>query len=68
MLDGVDEVLGRSKWIRFSLVYHRGRWCATFSHERGAVYGKAWAGSPAPAIAEARREALEKTQHLKGGD
>lgn len=61
----IAEVMRRSRWIRFSLTLGRGRWCAVFYNERGRIYGKGWAGDPTAAVAEAHREAIEKTAHLK---
>lgn len=64
ILDGVDRILKRSKWMRFSLSYTRGRWCAVISHERGKIYGKAWRLDPKNAIFAAVSEADMATIHL----
>lgn len=67
ILDGVDRLLERSRWMRFSLSYTRGRWCAVFSHERGKIYGKAWRLDPRTAVFAAVSEADFATIHLSGG-
>lgn len=64
ILDGVDRILKRSKWMRFSLSYTRGRWCAVISHERGKIYGKAWRLDPRNAVFAAVSEADMATLHL----
>lgn len=68
VLEGVDRILGRSRWMRFSLSYTRGRWCAVISHERGTIYGKAWRSDPRAAVQEAVNEADGATVHLFGGE
>lgn len=65
VLDGVDRILKRSRWMRFSLSYTRGRWCAVISHERGKIYGKAWRLDPRNAVFAAVSEADVATLHLE---
>jgi len=64
LLDGVDRILKRSRWMRFTLSYSRGRWCAVISHERGKIYGKAWRLDPKNAVFAAVSEADMATLHL----
>lgn len=65
-LDSVEEVLRKSRWMRFSLEYKRGRWCATFFHETGKLYAKAWRLDAETAIENAVQQALANTGHLTG--
>lgn len=64
VLDGVDRILDRSKWMRFSLSFARGQWCAVFSHERGKIYGKACRLNPQTAVFAAVSDADMATIHL----
>lgn len=64
----VKLLLARSLWMRFSLEYTRGRWCAVFFHERGhRVYGKQWGSTPDAAVFAAAEEASRNSLHLKPG-
>lgn len=64
VLDGVDRILERSRWMRFSLSFARGQWCAVFSHERGKIYGKACRLGPQNAVFAAVSAADMATIHL----
>ena len=64
VLDGVDRILKRSRWMRFTLSYTRGRWFAVIHHERGKIYGKAWRLDPKNAVFAAVSEADMATLHL----
>lgn len=64
----IEEILAQSRWMRFDLSYTRGRWCALFAHERGAVYAKSWRTFPGDAIEEACAVAGKATKHLRSGE
>ena len=64
ILDGVDRILQRSRWMRFSLSFARGQWCAVFSHERGKIYGKACRLNTKNAVFAAVSAADMATIHL----